>query len=241
MVGQMYKCPHCQLETLLLIQTTAEPAPQSTSAKKRNSTIWWIFAGTALAFVVLFLFLTGYLLLQISLKETNVKTSQTSPEQMNLKTVVGALGWNLGDVLPDTFQVTTNDDLYGITYNFNPPAEIGTDPFSECFLILTEDRRIATICVSGPENDHFNALNFQKILKEKYGSGRKNIDRDSSTYYFGQGNRQVILTTIKFKELPLEVVVKYNDEQLYELVKQQIESRKVSLKNQIQNNLKGKF
>jgi hypothetical protein len=90
----------------------------------------------------------------------------------NLPEVKGALGWNLGDVLPNNLQVKIDDAIYGITYDFDPPAEVGKDDvLTECFLILTEDRRIAAIRVQGRENDHFNALNLQKVLKEKYGLG----------------------------------------------------------------------
>ena len=110
-------------------------------------------------------------------KQTTVGHSQNSSEQTNLKSVVGALGCNLGDVLPTTFQVATNDDIDGITYNFDPPAEIGEYPLSSCYLILTEDRRIAAICADGPENDYFNVLNFKKILKRNtaWTSGSREI------------------------------------------------------------------
>ena len=241
MAGQMFECPHCKLETLLFIPLTDKPAPQSAPSKKRISAILWIFGGALLMLPILFFI--GYALFQTASKQVS-KTDSTN-NSVEIKTVVGALGWNLGDVLPINFQVETNDDICGISYNFDPPAEIGTYPLSECYLILTEDRRIAAICATGPENDHFNVLNFQKVLKEKYGLGNPPVwrdkDRGYSTYNFGQGNRRVVLTTMEIKESPLHIEVEYQDEQLRELVSQQMESRKAALRNQIQNNLKWKF
>jgi hypothetical protein len=139
MAGQTISCPHCQLETMLFIPSADTNAPQFAPAKKGISLVWWIFGGAALAFLLLFSFLGGFAFLQRSpgkneqvselslpnqTNQTPANPTQKSPEQTNLESVVGALGWKLGDFLPNTFQVATNDDIYGITYNFDPPAEI---------------------------------------------------------------------------------------------------------------------
>lgn len=177
--------------------------------------------------------------------QTILEPTQNLPEQTNLKSVVGALGWNLGDVLPNTFQVATNDDKYGpgITYNFDPPTEIGTYPLSSCFLILTEDRKIAAICADGPENDHFNVDDLKKVLEEKYGLGHPAAVKSEniSNYFFGQGNRQVNLWTMTVKDSSTQISLKYKDKQLCELAEKQHESRMSAVKNQIQSDLKGQF
>ena len=165
----------------------------------------------------------------------HIKPSAQKPDE-NLQEVKGAMGWNLGDVLPTNLQVRTNDDAFGITYDFNPPADmkIASDM---CYLILTEDRRIAAICVTDEENEFFSKDNLNKVLAEKYGL-RKSFIRGSmgDSYYFGQTNREAHLN--KFKSL---ISLEYQDELLCHLAEKQTESRKAAANKKIQNNLKGNF
>ena len=152
------------------------------------------------------------------------------------------MGWELGDLLPSNFQVVTNDDIYGITYDFDPPPELTNDVTSKCFLILTEDRRIAAIHIQGQENDRFDAINLQKVLEDKY--PLKNVYHDpysGNIFYFGQGKHQIILNT----NLLRSIDVNYEDTELFSLSEQQQELRKTSAKTaadkQIQESLKRKF
>jgi hypothetical protein len=227
MAGQTILCPHCQLETLLFIPPVATPP----KLKNKNTAL---FAGIGFIFVAVVIGITAIV--------GTVKTSRPSAQKPdeNLQEVKGAMGWNLGDVLPDNLQVKNNDDGFGITYDFNPPAEMENAELAMCYLILTEDRRIAVISVTGSENDHFNKDALQKVLKEKYGSrdSRKLPFGGMINYYFGQTNRQAVLQTSGLNSL---IELEYRDEQLYTLAKQQQESRKAAANKQIQNNLKGNF
>jgi hypothetical protein len=160
-----------------------------------------------------------------------------------LQEVQGAMGWNLGDVLPNNFQVNTNDTIYGITYQFDPPPELKNDLSANCFLILTEDRRIAAIRVHGGENEHFDFLNIKKVLKEKYGVRQIFHDQSSGNIiYFGDAKRQVVLST---NILGACIDLNYQDKQLNALAETQQEIRKAAAKEdadkQTQTNLKGKF
>lgn len=236
MAGQTLSCPHCQLETSLFIP------PVATAPKPRNGNT------TFFANIIGIILVVGIVIAGIAVFIGSAKDSKPSAQNSdsNLPEVKGALGWNLGDVLPNNLQVKIDDAIYGITYDFDPPAEVGKDDvLTECFLILTEDRRIAAIRVQGRENDHFNALNLQKVLKEKYGLGYLPVQHlfGADWYYFGKANRQVVLSTmgIGADKQTLIIDLNYQDKQLFELAEKQKESRKAAANKQIQNNLKGKF
>jgi hypothetical protein len=235
MVGQTLSCPHCQLETPLFLP------PVATAPKPRSGNTAFF------ANIIGIILVVGVVIAGVAIFIRSAKDSKPSAQNSdnNLQEVKGALGWNLGDVLPNNLQVKIDDEIYGITYDFDPPAEVEKDALAECFLILTEDRRIAAIRVKGRENDHFNALNLQKVLKEKYGLGHLPVlkDGDFSYYYFGQANRQVVLETILLgaDKQTLLIDLDYQDKQLYELAEKQTESRKAAANKQIQNTLKGKF
>jgi hypothetical protein len=166
------------------------------------------------------------------------KPSAQKPDE-NLQEVKGAMGWNLGDVLPTNFQVKTEDDGFGITYDFDPPADM---EIAFGYLILTEDRRIAVISVMSSENEHFNKDALQKVLKEKYGSRDSRKIPLGDNYYFGQTNRQAVLETsndLQTGRLNSLIKLEYRDEQLYTLAKQQQENRKAAANQKNQSNLKG--
>ena len=182
MSGQTVECPHCKLETLLFIPPAAAPPKQ-----KDKNTALFVIIGFVLVVVVI-----GVAAFMSTVK--NSKLSAQKSEE-NLQEVKGAMGWNLGDVLPNNLQVKSNDDAFGITYDFDPPAdmEIVSDI---CYLILTEDRRIAAIIVSDLENKHFNKDSLKKVLTEKYGLRKSSeVLTGYIDYYFGKGERQAILRT----------------------------------------------
>jgi len=112
--------------------------------------------------------------------------------QNTLKEVKGAMGWNLGDVLPDNLQVKTNDVAFDITYDFDPPADMTNAQLDQCHLVLTENRQITEICVSASENDQFNMENLKKALTDKYGlSATGGVFY--TEYYFGKSPCGVVL------------------------------------------------
>lgn len=229
MAGQTIQCPHCQMDTLLYI-------PPVEATRKSRSGVALLFV--TLIGIVLFLCI-GYILFKV-VATKNVEASKETIDSSE-RGVKGALGWTLGDVLPNTDQVKTNDDIYGITYDFQQPEELAGDDISSCFLVLTDDRRIAEICVEGKENNNFSLQNFQKVFKEKYGAGVILKDGTISTYFFGQGERQIMLRTIQPDNMPLIITLIYQDRRLSELAEKQKADRKALVNSQIQNNLKGKF
>jgi hypothetical protein len=71
--------------------------------------------------------------------QTTIEPTQSSVEQTNLKPVVGAFGWKLGDRLPEQLR----SKVENATYNFTPDTE--TPPFVESnncsfYLSLTKGR-----------------------------------------------------------------------------------------------------
>ena len=54
---------------------------------------------------------------EMVLKNLMAEDAEQKPDE-NLRPVQGAYGWNLGEVLPDSFETKTNDDGLGITCRF---------------------------------------------------------------------------------------------------------------------------
>ena len=159
--GQTVECPHCKLVTLLFIPSASTPPKRKNKTTALIVAIGFVFVAVAIG---IFAFIGTVKNSKPSAPKINSKPSAPKPEE-NLQEVKGAMGWNLGDVLPTNFQVKTNDDGFGITYDFDPPADM---EIALCYLILTEDRRIAVISLMNSENEHFNKDALQKVLKEKH-------------------------------------------------------------------------
>ena len=228
MAGQMITCPHCQLETRLFVPCVSAP----TKPRNKNTAVFVIIGFIVAAIVIGFAAVFG-----------EVRNGKPSAQKLdvNLREVTGALGWNLGDVLPTNFQVKTNDDGFGITYDFDPPADM---EIAFGYLILTENRRIAVISVMSSENEHFNKDALQKVLKEKYGSRDSRNIPLGDNYYFGQTNRQAVLETsndLQTGRLNSLIKLEYRDEQLFTLAKQQQESRKAAANKQNQTDMQKHF
>lgn len=227
LAGQTIQCPHCQLDTILFIQPTATPP----TIKKRKR---------ALVTIAAFVLVCAVVVAAVLLGGGRDRTGAAQIAADDLKAVEGAMGWKLGDVLPANLEVRINDDAFGITYDFDPPTDMQGPDFPMCNLILTENRQIAAIRVTGSENDRFTKDNLKKVLREKYGL-RQSLKLGfggAANYYFGQTNRQVILTTSSPTSL---IDLEYRDEQLYQLAAKQTEKRKAAADKQIQNSLKGKL
>ena len=229
MAGQTISCPHCQLETLLFIPQVAAPP----KLKSEKTSFIPVIVGVV---VLVGVILVGFAVFN-STKKQDKSAAATSDQ--NLQEVKGGMGWNLGDVLPSNLPAKNNDDGFGITYDFDPPADMEKADIVMSYLILTEERKIAAICVTERENDHFNKEALQNILTEKYGLRKSlNFGTLGTSYYFGQTNRQVVLTATSQNPL---IDLEYRDEQLYNLAKQQQAIRVAAAKKQIQNDLKGHF
>jgi predicted nucleic acid-binding Zn-ribbon protein len=140
--GQTVTCPHCGVETVLYVPQ-GKPAdkaplpapptaniPSAATPPKRKNKNSALFVVVGFLFVVVAIGIASFV---GTVK--NRKPSAQKPDE-NLQEVKGAMGWNLGEVLPTNFQVNTNDDAFGITYDFNPPADMNIAS-DMCHLILT--------------------------------------------------------------------------------------------------------
>jgi len=235
--NQVVDCPSCSKQTFLsLVEQAVSIPPALTTPKAKSKNLLPLFF--AIGGFILIIMLVGISAL------LGTARKQIAPIQKytdTLQEVASAMGWNLGDVLPDQFQVKIDDDAFGITYDFNPPADTeNASMFFMSHLILTADRQIAAICLTGQENEQFKSDTLQKVLREKYGlrQSMKIGFGGIVNYYYGQTNRQVVLSiSSQFKSVDLE----YRDERLCDLAKKQTEARKSEVNQQLEKSLKGKL
>lgn len=164
---------------------------------------------------------------QKSILENYLSADAHQKPDDNLRPVQGAYGWNLGDVLPNSFEAKTNDDSLGITCDFNPSptASMG-------WLTLTADRRIAAIYVAGFINVQGSV---NQALKEKYGFRKMAHYSSGGDYncYFGTTNRQAVLNS--FENV---ASLEYRDEELCRIADEQKENRKAAAQKKINDELK---
>ncbi len=239
--GQTVICPHCQMETMLFIPPPPKPQSEQAAPPKLGNKRTTLFVVSGLIIVTVIISVAVFIAAIPRVKDNNPTTQK--PDQ-NLQEVKGALGWNLGDVLPNNLEVKIDDDIYGITYGFEPPVDMEKAELS-CHLVLTEDRRIAAICTSGLESNQFNRDTVKGVLKEKYGLRRswKLPWGDRYDDDFGQTNCQAVLTTTgqSYYGQSSLIYLEYRDERLCKLAEQQQENRKAAANRKSQNNLKGNF
>jgi hypothetical protein len=178
--------------------------------------------------IIIFAAIVGVLVLNLVSNEAKRREHQNT-----LKEVKGAMGWNLGDVLPDNLQVKTNDFAFDITHDFDPPADMTNAQLDQCYLVLTENRQITEICVSASENDQFNMENLKKALTDKYGlSATGGVFY--TEYYFGKYPCGVVLYEDNHR-----IYLVYKNYDLDITAAEQQDKRRTAAEKQIQNNLKG--
>ena len=131
--GKIISCPHCQLETQLFIPSVATPP----KLRNKNTAL---FVVTGFFFVVVVIGIGAF----IGTAKNN-KPSAQKPDQ-NLQEVKGTMGWNLGEVLPNNFQVKNNDNAFGITYDFDPPADMENAELFMCYLINRRPTDCRDLC-----------------------------------------------------------------------------------------------
>ena len=233
MVGQMFECPHCKLETLLFIP----PAATLPKPKNKNITIIWL---SAVAILLLACGAAAFFLqkspkktkpasepnLPTQSNQTTAAPTQSAPEQTNLKPVISAFGWKLGDKLPDQLRSQVKD----ATYHFTPDTE--TSPFVErnngsFYLSLTKDGQIAqigAIALNNITEDNFydNERRLISLLTDKYGLRVHDPNEsEGDSYYFGTKGRQAhlaIRTVVTSGGKEYIFKLDFYDTHLYEIV-----------------------
>jgi hypothetical protein len=141
-----------------------------------------------------------------------------------LHDVNGIYGWTLGDTLPGQLSVATNATLGGNLVYDVPSDDANEDQPHVMWLVLTEERQIASIYVSIPKNTQKDAV--FNALREKYGFrtiAHNSLEGDYYAY-FGTTNRQAVFG----QQLGVfgSMSVEYRDERLCQIAEQQQEKRK---------------
>lgn len=206
------------------------PPPATPVLKTTRSILWKILIGVGV-FAVLFIII-GFIGLKIWAKhELRTLTGNHQLIDKNVIPVSGAYGFNLGDKLPDSFEIRSNDEAFGLTYNLNIPEG---DMIISGYLILTESKQIAGISIEDIGGTHFESV--KTALREKYGLRETYQDfMGQHKYCFGTTNRQAILTDgSRFSLYELE----YLDEDLVRIANTETENRKAAVKKKIEDDMK---
>ena len=210
--GPVAKCPYCGNRVVLEhVVQTSKSAPLLVRPKIPISKALVVLGTVSAMIIVVWLIF-----------------SQFSPGQNpNLKAANGAFGWTLGAVLPDNYEVKTNDaDGYGITYDFDPQDEMTNLDILMAHLVLTEDRRIAEIYIYGVANDDSDIKQLIQTLSEKYGL-QGTEDLGTATWYsFGKYPRGVRLSVEGPSGLAFDLT--YDDYDLGFLAATEMEKRKAA-------------
>ncbi len=163
MAGQTTNCPHCQLETLLFIpQMAVSPKLSAPTSRGGNKPVLFVVA------IVLLAVIGMAVIVGKGAKQNSQK------DLANLKPVVGAFGYKLGDKLTGTVE-----DYASIK---------DMPPFTSLHLDTTADGHICIITLMG-HTDEFEAYDSKKrlvsILSEKYGLRFHKSDGKDEDYDFG--------------------------------------------------------
>jgi hypothetical protein len=162
-----------------------------------------------------------------------------------LNPVSGAFGWNLGDKLPDSAQVQTNNDDFSLSYDFTPDKPVqGSDLIYELDLHqlnLTADHTIYAITAFGyVHSDDFNIGKdaLVQALTDKYGI-REHIRNSSTmeTYDFGTEDRSVELMVSQEGTYP-SLSLTYFDQTLRAKAHDEDNQRKADAKNSLKEDFK---
>lgn len=173
------ECPHCHMETILFIP------PASALQKQKNMTAWLVVGAVMLTTII-----AGLLLKNppkqpntvnekpaaISQEQAKTEITPSLPKQSNLKPVVGAFGWTLGNQLPNRLRPQVQGTDYPSFLVFTPETE--WPPFNNFTLDLTPDGRICSIHATAvfpsrfQENFYDATERVISVLTEKYGLRR---------------------------------------------------------------------
>ena len=163
-----------------------------------------------------------------------------------LSPVTGALGWNLGDKLPDSAQVQTNKDDFSLSYDITPDKPIqGSDLINELnlhYLNLTADHTIYGVVAFGfiaSDDLTIKKDALVQALTEKYGI-RYHIHNSSTmdTYDFGTENRSAELSIEILESGRSSLSLSYSDRELRYKAQVEDAQRKADAKNSLKENLK---
>ena len=211
MAGQSINCPHCQLETLLFMPPAAVAPTQPPPTRKNPNPVGLLASVIAI---------TACIVVVVLLIRSQKQVEQS--KLTNLKPVVGAFGWKLGDKLPDQLKNEVKDGSYSFT-----PSE-KTLPFEDYTLRLTDDGSIYCIEANGhtPDGDsdaYKKAL--ISLLSEKYGRRPKEsggLPRVGENCYFGSDEQTAHLNIYNEHLFTLE----YYDRNLQRIAYAEDEARR---------------
>jgi len=185
-------------------------------------------------------------------KTTTLKSDQTNQpilepaqipvEQTNLKPVVGAFGWKLGDKLPEQLSSKVQDANYNFTPDTDMPPFVKSNNCS-FYLSLTKDGQIAQIsamALNVRENDLYDSKRgLISLLTDKYGLRVHDPNEsEGDSYHFGTVGRQAHLSIsgsgifkLDFYDLQLYMIVcdEYNAR-----IKKEDAAKTAPLSNQLQ-------
>ncbi len=141
----------------------------------------------------------------------------------NLKPVVGAFGWKLGDRLPTSLTNQVSDGRY----NFHPATNL--PPFSQFELDLTDDDRIYAVKATGyaPGSGADSSACLKNLISDfskQYGLLHHQADpsyRDLEIYVFGTSTKNARLDIFQDSLFTLEFV----DQQLFALHSAELRAR----------------
>ena len=207
--GTRAECPHCHMETILFIPPSAVPSKQSVRKSKNSKTI----AAAVVAIIVIICFAAAFLF-----QKSSKQTKQTTT---NLKPVIGAFGWKLGDRLPEQLRSQVRDG----NFQFKPEAEM--PPLSEFKLELLEDGRIYGIEAIGYAPDtgadsYTCERSIVSVLTEKYGLQSHDRGGDFNTYRFGNNDQMASLQIYKYDLFTLS----YSDQKLLRVYLDDLEAKR---------------
>ena len=212
MAGQSINCPHCQLETLLFIPPAAVPPKQPPPVRRNPNSLGLL----VVELLVIACFVGAFL-------HIRSRTQTKQAKAANLKPVVGAFGWKLGDKLPEQLKSGAHDGRY----SFRPENEM--PPFDNCEIRITDDGRIycieATGYVPNDGQDSDSCKNaLISLLSEKYGLRHHDpngLGGSTDQYEFGSEDRTVCLEVFRGS-----FTLKYYDRQLQDVSYQEQEARR---------------
>ncbi len=96
--GQTILCPHCQMETILFVPPPSKlESEEATPPKIRNKkTALFVVIGLILVAVTI-----GVAAFIVTIARVKGSSPAAQKPDRNLQEVKGAMGWNLGDMLPN--------------------------------------------------------------------------------------------------------------------------------------------
>lgn len=166
----------------------------------------------------------------------------TTKYDSKLNPTTGAFGWNLGDKLPDSAQVETNDSFQ---LNFVFLSDKSTSPSEDGgVLTLTSDHKICSIFAERYiQGDALKAL--IQVFTDKYGIRDHQFNFADSTvfkttdiYHFGTEDRSAEIDVRAPNAIGEHIWIHYSDRALCNKAKEETNQRKAAAQNLLKENLK---